>query len=155
MILRRHVKAALIPLIVAAGLLFCVPTVQAGPSGSNGPQGGRVHGFEPGIAVEELDKNNDGRITQDEIELYIDTESVAVDADKNGKVSITELRALEERRREARLEKRYRSMDADQNGVVSVEEYRQALKSCFEYTPGDPGRPGMNPRMHGAPPMNQ
>lgn len=140
----KRFGAALIPLISAAGLLFFAPMVLAGPSGPGmGP--GPGSGMGPGIAVEELDTDQDGRISADEMDAYIARESAEVDADKNGKVSIKEMRALEERRREAMYEKLYLSMDKDNNGVVSVEEYAQALKTRLEQKqcrPGGPGAPG-------------
>ncbi|MGE4291527.1 MAG: hypothetical protein AB7E32_04880 [Desulfovibrio sp.] len=139
----KRLGAALIPLISAAGLFLFVPMTQAGQPGPGGPggPGGHGPGFGPGIAVEELDTNNDGQISHAEIDAYIEKESLEIDADKNGKVSIKELRELEERRREAMLEKRYRAMDKNNDGVVSVEEYQAALKERFEQGPGKPGGP--------------
>ncbi|WP_022661490.1 EF-hand domain-containing protein [Paucidesulfovibrio longus] len=142
----KRVGAAMLPLILATGLFLLAPAALAGQGGPEGP-GGHGPGFGPGIAVEKIDADSDGRISQDEISAYAARQATEIDTDKNGKVSIKELRDLEERRREAMLEKRYRAMDKNNDGVVSVEEYEQALKARFEFVPAGRGGPGdMPPR---------
>jgi Ca2+-binding EF-hand superfamily protein len=94
--MRRSVKVALATSALAvAGGLFLVGSSFAdrGPMGHMGMMGG---GFGP-IAHEMLktvDANNDGALTQDEINAAVNSRFTEFDADKNGSLSLTEFEAL-------------------------------------------------------------
>lgn len=140
----KRFGAAALPLLCAAGLFLAVPSARAAQPGPGGP--GHGPGMGPGVPVEAIDTNQDGRITQEEIDAFITREALDADTDKNGKITIAELREQEQRHREAMLEKRYNAMDANQDGVVSVDEYEQALKARFAGPMGGPGgAPGDTP----------
>jgi Ca2+-binding EF-hand superfamily protein len=89
----------------------------------------------------QLDTNNDGFISADEMTKFLDDRSEAqtvitgVDADMNGKINWTEYLAAasthgltEETLNEAMLRKAFNFFDQNKDGVITIDEMKSYLK---------------------------
>ena len=78
------------------------------------------------FVFEDMDANNDGKLTQDEIAAYRAAKIAEMDTDKDGNLSEAELIAAQQKRkadRESRQAKRMiERMDANKDGILSLEE---------------------------------
>ena len=99
--MRRSVKIALATsaLAVAGGLFLAGSSLAEGPGpwGRMGAMGGHMGMMGGPIAHEMLksvDTNNDGALSQDEINAAVNSRFTQFDADKNGSLSLTEFEAL-------------------------------------------------------------
>lgn len=95
--MKRSVKIALATTALALGggvFLATASFAERGPGG-HGPMGmmGGIHGIGHEM-IESVDTNNDGALSQDEINAAIDARFTKFDADKNGSLSLQEFEAL-------------------------------------------------------------
>lgn len=86
------------------------------------------HGHGPrGPALEELDLNQDGNISKDEISAHRATKFADADANGDGVVSAEEFSAFaeaeQEQKRAKRQAKRFAKLDTNGDGVISSEEH--------------------------------
>jgi Ca2+-binding EF-hand superfamily protein len=86
-----------------------------------GPHHGRI--------MEKLDTNKDGAISKEEFEAKRASEFSEADADKDGTVTMAELSAYHEQKREERRQARERRMferlDENNDGTVSEDEFQK------------------------------
>ncbi len=99
--MRTSVKMAIATgaLAVAGGLFLAGSGLaQSGPGGAGhmGPMGGPMGGFGElrREMMKDIDTNNDGALSQDEINAAINSRFAEFDADKNGSLSLQEFEAL-------------------------------------------------------------
>jgi len=100
MLMRRSVKIALATsaLAVAGGLFLVGSGIAHDWRGRMGMMGGGHMGMMGGPIVHEMlktvDTNNDGALSQDEINAAVNSRLTEFDADKNGSLSLQEFEAL-------------------------------------------------------------
>ncbi len=111
-------KTKLSTLLPAVGLGLAVISsatlVSARPGG---------HHAGPGPQLQELDANSDGEITTAEIEAAAAAEAQATDTNGDGVISVEELIARHELKRQQRIAKRLNAADSDANGQISLDEF--------------------------------
>jgi len=95
--MKRSMKIALATTALALGggvFLATASFAERGPGG-HGPMGmmGGLHGFGHEM-MQNVDTNDDGSLSQDEINATIDARFAEFDADKNGSLSLQEFEAL-------------------------------------------------------------
>lgn len=115
-------KSTLIASTLIVALLGTVAIANA-----KGPMGGHdMRGPEQRISFTELDINEDGKVTQDELTASAETRFKAADTDGNGTLSADELVAAAQERaldRQSRMAKVMIAMkDANDDGVLDLEE---------------------------------
>ncbi len=109
-----------------------VPIEQASAQGS-----GKAPRFE------QIDQNQDGKLSQDEMSAFADARFDAMDTNNDGVVSIDEAQAKAPAKAAERSKKRFTQADKDGNGVVDKDEFssrrgeRQALLFSRYDTDGD------------------
>lgn len=92
---------------------------------------------------EQIDQNQDGKISKSEMNAFADSRFAAMDTDNDGVVSIDEAQAKARTKAAERSKKRFTQADKDGNGVVDKDEFdsrrgeRQALLFSRFDTDGD------------------
>lgn len=91
---------------------------------------------------EYMDTDDDGKVTQAEVEAMHAARFASIDADGNGEISLAEVAALEDTAREARRNMRaarrigsaagFVKADTDSNGTISAEEFASLRMPMFE-----------------------
>lgn len=97
--------------------------VHAGDGGRGCPGG---HGGGAMAMLKQADANADGVTTVAEARAKLLERSTAMDANKDGAISVDEMEAFRQARRAERRNAHFATMDADKNGAVSVEEFTAA-----------------------------
>ena len=81
----------------------------------------------PRLKFEELDANQDGELTKDEMKAHRKTQFMKMDTDNDGQVSEAELRAGMSERAEKKMERRIGYMmdrhDTNNDGKLSADEF--------------------------------
>lgn len=95
--------------------------------GNKGRRGGMHRHFE------EADQNDDGKVTQQELQAAIAAKFAAIDADKDGKVTEEELAAM----RTQRKGERFAQLDANNDGAISPDEAPPRMKQHFAKADAD------------------
>ncbi|MCA0042992.1 EF-hand domain-containing protein [Celeribacter litoreus] len=126
--MKRHMFVSALALVAVVGGAT-VAIAQAAPMQGRQMQQGQAMGgmpFGPQFDFASIDTNEDGKITQDEIDAMKAARFAEIDADGNGTVDADELFAHQEAQRIARQQARAAQMiasrDADGDGVLSQEE---------------------------------
>jgi Ca2+-binding EF-hand superfamily protein len=125
------------------------PGWQGGHRGhGDGPHHGRrgSAGFAMGEAFARADANNDGRVSREEGQAWLQARFVEIDADRDGGVTIAEVRTYMEAQRPAgrrgpparaqeRMQQRgaamFRFVDVNLDGKVSMDELRPMFEAAF------------------------
>ncbi len=95
-----------------------------GVAHAGGGHGGHYGGHQGGMQMlKQADANGDGQTTLAEAQTKVLERATAIDANKDGAITATELQAHREQMRAERRAARLAAMDADKNGAVSVEEF--------------------------------
>ncbi|MCQ0990373.1 EF-hand domain-containing protein [Jiella marina] len=101
-----------------------------GPHGWGGRGGGpRAMMHE---RMQELDLNQDGSLTQDEIDQARQQQLARFDADNNGTLSIEEFQTLWLERMRERMVDRFQDLDANGDGEVTQAEFDRRLSGLVE-----------------------
>lgn len=80
----------------------------------------------PGMSLlETFDTNNDGRVTQEEIDTYRQQQLARFDADGNGQLTLEEYQALWADAMRERMVRQFQAHDRDGDGNVTVEEFQE------------------------------
>lgn len=89
-------------------------------SASNAPDEGRGHrpGGDPAKFIERFDKNGDGKLETSELPDKLRERMADVDADKDGFITVEELRAAHQKR----AEQGFARMDKNGDGALSADE---------------------------------
>ena len=93
----------------------------AGPHGHKGPH----RGPSPEKLLARFDSNQDGQISQAEIDAATAAKAQAIDSNGDGLISAAEVEAQREARRRQRQEERLLRADANGDGQVSLDEFSQ------------------------------
>lgn len=97
--------------------------------------GKRGHGKRD--AMNELDTNEDGRISVDEAKGPMAEHFTDIDADEDGQLTKDELRGHHQQMRARRHEEHFADMDADRDGVISAAEAKGPMAEHFADIDGD------------------
>ncbi len=84
------------------------------------------HGMRGNGMLKQADADGDGVVTLAEAETGLRERTLAIDANKDGSISIQEMEAHRQMMRAERQAARLAALDADNNGTVSVEEFNAA-----------------------------
>lgn len=106
----------------AAVLTFAVPA-----SAEKGTMMERHKGY-----MEKVDTDGNGKISKAEAEAARETHFKSADADGNGSVSLEEFLAMEERRRQMKLKRRFERSDKNGDGVLTSDELEPRHGGHFE-----------------------
>lgn len=125
--MRRSVKVALATSALAvAGGLFLVGSSLAdrgpGPMGHMGPMGMMGLGPVAHEMLKNVDTNNDGALTQDEVNAAVNSRFTEFDADKNGNLSLPEFEALWAEITKPMAVRTFQFLDPNGDAIVSKQE---------------------------------
>lgn len=108
----------------------------------HGRHHGDMRGGFAGRMFDELDADDDGKVTKEEVAAKRAERFTAIDANGDGEVSLAEIAALEEAAREARRNLRaarrigsargFVAADADGNGTISADEFAAMPQRMFD-----------------------
>ncbi|MDA1059831.1 MAG: hypothetical protein O3C65_14225 [Proteobacteria bacterium] len=101
---------------------LAVPALAAGPQGMRGGHHAAGHG---GGVLETFDTNNDGRLTQAEIDTFRADRLAKFDSDNNGTLSLKEYEALWLDAYRERMVDEFQRHDDDGDSVVTAEEFNE------------------------------
>lgn len=129
--------------MLVIGAVALGATAMAGASLADGKQGpghhrGGHHGGGPGGGphgarmIEQFDVNQDGTVTQVEIDQVRQERLAAFDTDNNGSLSLEEYQALWLDAMHARMVDRFQELDEDGDAIVTVEEFVGPFDSMVE-----------------------
>jgi hypothetical protein len=122
--MQKKVKIALIAgLAVITGAGTLVAAAQAGGWGGQH----RGHGGMMRMFSERYDTNQDGKITQAEIDANRTEWHGKFDGDKNGSLSLKEFEALWLEANRQRMVREYQRFDKDGDAAVTLDEYKKPL----------------------------
>ena len=109
-------------LLIGIGAVALGATTLAGASMADGR--GHGHGRDHGARmIEQFDANQDGSVTQDEIDQVRTARFTEFDADGNGSLSLEEYQALWLDAMRERMVDRFQDLDDDGDAIVTVEEF--------------------------------
>lgn len=80
----------------------------------------------------EVDTDGDGKISKTEVEAAHKAHFKSADMDSNGSVSLEEFEAMDERRRQMKLKRKFERSDKNGDGVLSSEELGSRRDGHFE-----------------------
>lgn len=86
-----------------------------GPGFGGGPVMGRI--------FEDADANNDGKLTQEEIDAYRDARFAEFDSDGNGELSLEEFQALHQEITQPMTVRAFQMHDPDGNAAITKDEF--------------------------------
>ena len=115
-------------LLLASGALALGAAVFAGASLADGRGGYHGWGHGGGGAIflfEQFDTNQDGRLTQDEINQARQSRLAQFDQNGDGSLSLEEYQALWMDAMRERMVDRFQSHDDDGDGLITVEEFAE------------------------------
>lgn len=73
-------------------------------------------------SFQELDANNDGQVTQEEMQAHRNQRFTKADTDGDGQLSVEEMQAAAQQRSEDRVNKMFEKHDANADGFLSQDE---------------------------------
>ncbi|HET6469758.1 MAG TPA: hypothetical protein VFG43_15395, partial [Geminicoccaceae bacterium] len=107
------------------GLAAIVAHAQGGPGGWHGRgMAGGMMGEGPMGLFESFDQNDDGKVTQEEINAVRDERFARFDSDGDGRLSLQEYEALWLDAMRTRMVRQFQAHDADGDAAVTPEEFR-------------------------------
>lgn len=115
-------------LLLASGTLALGAAVFAGASVADGwgrHHGGGHHGGGAMRLFEQFDANQDGRLTQAEIDQVRQSRLAEFDQDGDGSLSLEEYQALWMDAMRERMVDRFQAHDDDGDGMITAEEFGQ------------------------------
>jgi Ca2+-binding EF-hand superfamily protein len=124
--------------MLAVGAIALGTTTMVGASLADG-RGGRHHGGGwggPGGGerlFEQFDGNQDGLITQEEIDQVLEDRLAAFDADNDGSLNLEEYQALWLDAMRERMVDRFQEHDDDGDAIVTVEEFVGSYSSMVRH----------------------
>lgn len=74
------------------------------------------------VSFQELDANNDGQVTQEEMQAHRNQRFTAADTDGDGKLSVGEMQAAAQQKANDRVTKMFDKHDANSDGFLSEDE---------------------------------
>lgn len=80
-----------------------------------------------------FDRDQNGKVTQNELDVASSQRFIKMDLDKDGKVSKKEFGKHMQKRHRDYMERRYKKMDVNQDNKVSKQEYMDAKRKRAEY----------------------
>jgi Ca2+-binding EF-hand superfamily protein len=91
----------------------------------------RGHGWRHGATnlTERYDANNDGKVSQEEIDANRTQWHADFDRDKSGDLSLAEFEQLWLRARHEQMVREYQEFDRDGDGKVTAEEYKRPMSN--------------------------
>ena len=138
--------------IAVAGMLATGLTAYAGSGkhgdrhGGHGPRGG-VH------MMDQFDANEDGKLTQAEIDQARQERLAKFDSDKDGKLNLQEFEALWLDFTRERMVRSFQRLDRDGDAIVTQDEYLEPTKNMVvrmdRNDDGEISRDDMKRRHHG------
>ena len=93
---------------------------------------GMHHGRRHQMMMERYDANNDGKLTQDEINSNREAWLKEFDANNDGKLSLDEFKQLWLKARAERIVRAFQRFDRDGDAGVTIEEYQRPLADLVE-----------------------
>jgi Ca2+-binding EF-hand superfamily protein len=123
-------------LLVTTAALALGVTALAGASLAGGGHHGRGHGGGAWL-FENFDANDDGRLTQVEIEQVRGSQLAEFDADRNGSLSLDEYQALWLDAMRERMVDRFQAHDDDGDGLVTAEEFGKRFDGIVSHLDDD------------------
>ncbi len=115
-------KTALTLLSAVCLTALAVPALAAGPQGMRGAHHAAGHS---GSILEAFDTNNDGQLTQTEIDTFRADRLAKFDSDGNGTLSLKEYEALWLDAYRERMVDEFQRHDHDGDAVVTAEEFNE------------------------------
>ena len=107
--------------------------MHGGGHGMRGKHHGGGHGMHMGrYMMERYDANNDGKLTQDEINSNREAWLKEFDANNDGKLSLDEFKQLYLKARAERIVREFQRFDRDGDAGVTLEEYQRPLADLVE-----------------------
>jgi len=121
--------------VASAEPLGASPAAVGDQAAQPGPDGWKKRGHRGGMFkhFEEADQNNDGKVTQQELQTAISAKFAAIDANKDGKVTEDELSAMRGKRKGERFAK----LDANNDGAITPDEAPPRMKQHFAKADAD------------------
>ena len=123
-------KSLFLTAFLSAAVLATAASAANGPG--RGMRGGERPPFPP---LQDIDANEDGAISRDEVIAFQNARFTDMDANADGEVSPDEMRAFGEERREDRrkqmrgaAEDKFAQLDTDGSGALSREEMSQSMQ---------------------------
>jgi hypothetical protein len=123
-------------LLVTTAALALGVTALAGATLAGGGHHGRGHGGGAWL-FENFDANDDGRLTQVEIEQVRESQLAEFDADGNGSLSLEEYQALWLDAMRERMVDRFQAHDDDGDGLVTAEEFGERFDGIVSHLDDD------------------
>lgn len=115
--MKYAVLTGILSVAIVAGASFALASESAREAGHKGPH----------FKFEELDANQDGELSKDEMKAHRKAQFMKMDTDNDGQVSEAELRVGMSERAEKKMERRIGHMmdrhDANNDGKLSAEEF--------------------------------
>lgn len=104
-------SAKLIPAILVSAIALTGTTALAvGPKGRED------------VTFQELDLNNDGQVTQEEMQTYRQQRFTNADTSGDGMLSVDEMQAASQKKANERVNQMFEKHDANQDGLLSDDE---------------------------------
>lgn len=124
-------------LLLAGGAIALVGTALAGVSLADG-RGGGHHGARQSAAwIEQFDVDQNGRLTQDEVDQVRAERLAEFDASGDGVLDLTEYEVLWMDAMRPRMVDRFQDLDEDGNGSVTEEEFLQPMSGVVSRLDSD------------------
>ena len=106
-----------------AGIVLAATSIVATDAMAKGQR------HEPRVTFEELDANNDGAVTKEEMQAHRQARFAKADTNGDGKLSLEEMQAQSMERAKKRAAKMLDRHDADKDGFLSEAEMPKPRKS--------------------------
>jgi Ca2+-binding EF-hand superfamily protein len=120
--MKRSSKIILAAALVGGAALATVPAIAGG--GHRGPGGPNL--------IQQFDTNDDGKLTQAEIDAARQARVTEFDADKNGALSLEEYQALWLDAMQRAMVRAFQAHDADGDGSVTIVEFQARFADIVE-----------------------
>jgi hypothetical protein len=121
-IMQRSTKILIATALIGGAALATVPAIAGGgPRGPGGPN-----------LLKQFDTNDDGKLTQDEIDAARHARVTEFDADKNGALSLEEYQALWLDAMHRAMVRAFQANDEDGDGSVTIVEFQARFADIVE-----------------------